>query len=181
MTCCDRALTFHVSSLSPVSQTGVGLWPAGLCIWTVPPGGVHMDLHVPVCVAGSLQPFPCVVTDSVWVLQSPQVVHFAVWVSVSALPSSGPGISPHLCGDYKQFATCVLLHHHPGTGWLCKHFQTPFWKALCKLKLVSWMKSVVQFVMASLCISFLFVIPDSFDDESTLLCQGECAKSSDLG
>lgn len=100
----------------PWPQTGAGLWPAGLCVWTDPSGGVHVDLHVPVCADGSLHPVPPVVTDPVWVLSSPQVVQFAVCLSIPALPRYGSGIPAYICGGDQQFSTCFLLHHHPGTG-----------------------------------------------------------------
>lgn len=95
-------------------QTGVGLRPAGLCLWTVPPGGVHVDLHVSDCAGGSLLSVPPVDTEPVWVL--PQVVQFPVWFSVPALPGSGPWFSSHICGGDQQYAACVLLHHHSRTG-----------------------------------------------------------------
>lgn len=75
-----------------------------------------MDLHVPLCVAGSLHLVPPVVTNPVRVFSSPKVVQFAVWLCVPALPSSGSRIPAHICGGDQRFATCIPLHHHPGAG-----------------------------------------------------------------
>lgn len=184
-----RSFKFLISS-SPLPQTGAGLWPAGLCVWTVPSGGVHVDLHVPVCVAGSLHPVPPVVTDPVWVLQSPQVVQFAVWLCVPALPSSGSGIPAYVCGSDQQFATCILLHHHPGTGkwqvWLFlvsagSHPQLGCCIMPYLLPYVKKFQMPFEMCYINSPIFIICLIPGASNDESTLLCQGECTKSPGLG
>lgn len=145
-----------------------------------------MDLHVPVCADGSLHPVPPVVSDPVWVLSSPEVVQFAVCLSISALPRSGSGIPSYICGGDQQFSTCFLLHHHPGTGrWparlllvrspffflpYVKHFQMPFKLSVGKISCNSCRDHFI-----------ICLIVGASNDESPLLCQGECTKSPDLG
>lgn len=75
-----------------------------------------MDLHVFVCAVYSLHPVLPVGTDPLWLPRPSQVVFFAVWHFIPALPSSGSRIPAHLYSGDQQFPACVLLHHHPGTG-----------------------------------------------------------------
>ena len=58
--------SFLLPPFCPPLQTGAGLWPPGLCLWAVSPGGVHVDLHVRVCVTGSFYAVPDVGPESVW-------------------------------------------------------------------------------------------------------------------
>lgn len=161
-------------------QTGARLWPAGLCIWTVPSGGVHMDLHVPVCFAGSLHPVPAVVTDSVWVFSSPKVVQFAVRLCIPALPSSGSGIPAYICGGDQQFATCILLHHYLRTGrWPARLIFLFVWSVGPHPQLCYIVPKLIYRHTKTLLFDYL--IPGASNDESPLLCQGECAKNPDLG
>lgn len=75
-----------------------------------------MDLHVPVCVGGSVLPVPPVVTDPVRVLRSPQVVYFTLCLCILALPSVWSGIPAYICCGVQRIATCVTFHRHHGTG-----------------------------------------------------------------
>lgn len=58
-----RCFEFYIFDYSSFPQACPRLWPAGLCIWTVPPGGVHMDLHVSVCVGDTLYAIPSMVKE----------------------------------------------------------------------------------------------------------------------
>lgn len=98
------------------SQAGAGLQLAGLCLWTNPSGGVHVDLHVPFCLGGSLRSFPPVVTDPVGESRPPQIVQCPLCLHLPALPILCSGIPAHLHRSDQQSATCFPLHRHHGTG-----------------------------------------------------------------
>lgn len=100
----------------PSSQAGAGLRLAGLCIWTDSSGGVHVDLHVPLCVGGSLQFVPALVTDPVRELQPLWVVEFPLCLHLPALPGVWSGIPACVCSGEQRSATCFALHRHHGTG-----------------------------------------------------------------
>lgn len=105
-----------LSAFFSPSQAGAGLRLAGLCLWTDPSGGVHVDLHVPFCVGGSLRSFPPVVTDPVRESQPPQVVQCPLCLHLPALPILCSGIPAYLHRSDQQSATCFPLHRHHGTG-----------------------------------------------------------------
>lgn len=135
-----RFLPFTLSSLNtvrfskslvcfvfpPSSQAGAGLRPAGLCVWTDSSGSVHVDLHVPLCVGGSLQFVPAVVTDPVRELQPLRVVQFPLCLHLPALPGVWSGIPACVYSGEQRSATCFALHRHHGTGLWPHYHKNPF-------------------------------------------------------
>ena len=116
----DLKSTQNLSSLRcfvfvSLLQASAGLWPTGLCIRTVPPGGVYMDLHVPLCACGSLHPVPAVGTES-GVFQKPQALVRTVGLTVLRVPRCRPGFPAYLRGGQPCLATCILLCHYTGAG-----------------------------------------------------------------
>lgn len=123
------------------SQAGAGLRLAGVCLWTDPSGGVHVDLHVPFCVGGSLRSFPPVVTDPVRESQPPQVVQCPLCLHLPALPILCSGIPAYLHRSDQQSATCFPLHRHHGTGpWPDSYKCLSLFKKTCSI--YSWIPQV---------------------------------------
>lgn len=98
-------------------QVGAGLRPIGICLWTTPPGGVHMAVHVCVCGDGAVQPLPPV-GEPVSDLQPPGHVVWPRGLHLHALSGDGAWLSARICGDQQRVSTCLALHHHHGAGWM---------------------------------------------------------------
>lgn len=123
-----------LSAFFPPSQAGAGLRLAGLCLWTDPSGGVHVALHVPIRVGGSLRSFPPVVTDPVRESQPPQVVQCPLCLHLPALPILCSGIPAYLHRSDQQSATCFPLHRHHGTGpWPDCYKYLSLFKKTCSI------------------------------------------------
>lgn len=157
------------------SQAGAGLRLAGLCLWTDPSGGVHVDLHVPFRVGGSLHSFPPVVTDPVRESQPPQVVECPLCLHLPALPILCSGIPAYLHRSDQQSATCFPLHCHHGTGpWPDCYKYLSLFKKTCSIYFWISVGNVAK------CL-FIRLTSGAPDDESPLLHQGECTEGPDLG
>lgn len=170
-------INYHLcidSSFLSLPQIGAWLWSAGLCIWTVPPSGDYLDLHVPFSAGGALQPVPHLGLSLPWVQPRDPVVS-STGLSLPALPGPGPRLPAYLCGGEEQLSPCILLHHHPGTG--TPNAGPPeAWHFLCFLDVQSTDGHALWLVDNMCCPP-----AGAPDDEGTLLYQGECPQSSGFG